>query len=303
LASRFHLLQFIAGLVLSVASITQVAAALAAGDTIITDTTLTADITNCMGEGLIIGADNITLDGAGHSIVGAEPMAVHHGVYLNNRTGVTIQNCIIEGFFEGIYLHSGSSNNIIQNNSLRNNTSSGIGLTSNSSYNQIFENDLSNNGNSGIHISANCVDNLVLSNRIAGNTVRGIFLMTSSDDNLVTNNTIANSQRGIQISDSSGNIFTDNVIYYNFNHGVWISSGSDNYFSNNYFITNGAHAHDAASNEWGMNQVGNYWDDFSENPGHPSEYSIDADSVDHWPVETLPPHLAPSASSESVAIH
>ena len=40
------------------------------GDTITQDTVLTNDIVNCSGYGLIIGADNITLDCNGHLIEG-----------------------------------------------------------------------------------------------------------------------------------------------------------------------------------------------------------------------------------------
>ena len=40
------------------------------GDTITTDTTLDSDLVNCPNNGIIIGADNITLDLNGHTIDG-----------------------------------------------------------------------------------------------------------------------------------------------------------------------------------------------------------------------------------------
>ena len=40
------------------------------GDTITTDTTLDSDLANCPNNGIVIGADNITLDLNGHTIDG-----------------------------------------------------------------------------------------------------------------------------------------------------------------------------------------------------------------------------------------
>lgn len=40
------------------------------GDTITTDTKLANDLTNCPADGIVIGADNITLDLNGHTIDG-----------------------------------------------------------------------------------------------------------------------------------------------------------------------------------------------------------------------------------------
>lgn len=63
------------------------AAPLACGDTITTDTTLTADLLACPGDGLIIGADNITLDCDGHKVTGTASGVV--GIEVNFRSGVT----------------------------------------------------------------------------------------------------------------------------------------------------------------------------------------------------------------------
>ena len=46
------------------------AAPLACGDTITVDTRLEADLINCPGDGLVIGADDVTLDLNGHLIDG-----------------------------------------------------------------------------------------------------------------------------------------------------------------------------------------------------------------------------------------
>jgi hypothetical protein len=48
------------------------ASPVACGDTITHDTTLHNDLTNCTTDGLVIGADNITLDLNGHTIDGVQ---------------------------------------------------------------------------------------------------------------------------------------------------------------------------------------------------------------------------------------
>jgi parallel beta-helix repeat protein len=98
------------------------------GDTITTDTTLTADIGPCSGDGLIIGANGITLDCAGHNITGTGiyivwlPMMNSYwhfpsgdGIRLNGTTQATIKNCRVYGFSDGIRLISSSDNDITGN--------------------------------------------------------------------------------------------------------------------------------------------------------------------------------------------
>src|ERR1035438_5969726 len=85
-------LLWVAGLVLWGAR----AAAVEPGDTITTDTTLTADLVDhaFTGTVLTIGADNITLDGGGHVIDAPSAGAV---IFCGNHTGVTIKNVSASG--------------------------------------------------------------------------------------------------------------------------------------------------------------------------------------------------------------
>src|SRR5688572_13807111 len=52
-----------------------VASELSCGDTITADTTLTGDLVDCPSNGIVIGADDITLDLNGHTVAGnGEPV-------------------------------------------------------------------------------------------------------------------------------------------------------------------------------------------------------------------------------------
>ena len=78
-------------------------AAPAWAQTIITaDTTLPADLF----DSVVIAADDVTLDCAGNSIIGFPAGA---GITVQSRSGVTIRNCTVTGFLNGIAASAGAS--------------------------------------------------------------------------------------------------------------------------------------------------------------------------------------------------
>jgi len=79
--------------------------------------------------------DYIVIDGAGYTLQGTGT-ALSKGIDISERSNITIKNIEIKTFYYGIYL-SGSSNNIIQGNTLTNN-SNGIWLHASSKYNSIY---------------------------------------------------------------------------------------------------------------------------------------------------------------------
>jgi hypothetical protein len=73
------------------------------GDVITQDTTLDSDLNDCPGDGIVIGADSITLNLAGHVIDG-----VGSGRGVDNEAGhdgVTVQNGWIEDFNAPVYFN------------------------------------------------------------------------------------------------------------------------------------------------------------------------------------------------------
>jgi Right handed beta helix region len=67
------------------------------GDTITQDTTLDSDLIDCPGDGLLIGADNVTLDLNGHTIDGADTLG-SRGVTSEGFSGITLENGVIREF-------------------------------------------------------------------------------------------------------------------------------------------------------------------------------------------------------------
>ena len=85
---------------------------LACGATITQSTVLQADIGPCTNNGIVIGADSITLDLNGHRIFGRAVSGDRAGVYLLHRSGVVVQNGEITHFDIGVAVEGGSRNTV-----------------------------------------------------------------------------------------------------------------------------------------------------------------------------------------------
>ena len=158
---------------------------LGCGSTITQDTTLTANIGPCNQGGLIIGADNITLNLNGKTIQGKPRVGDGFGILAAGRTGVTIRNGVVRDFDVGVVLRGGGGNTVTQITARDNiGTLSGVnsksgrgeGITINgSSDNEIVGNTVQHNGPfAGITLLA-ALDGSTISanNLIQGNTVVG----------------------------------------------------------------------------------------------------------------------------------
>jgi parallel beta-helix repeat protein len=213
------------------------------GATISADTTLGNDLTNCPGDGIVIGADNITLDLNGHTIDGdAIPGADdddagirnlgHHGVTIERGTVREFVHAVVldgasgnlvrrltavanGGVDDGraILLRNGSDHNVIEDNDASRNGRSSIALLD-SDANLIRHNTMSGNGVAGFG-GFNAHHNRVESNLVANNGDNGLF-WTESDDNQIDANSVSgNPESGILLDASSRNTVTRNHVFGN----------------------------------------------------------------------------------------
>ena len=98
--------------VLGVLAIAPTGALATEGDlNLFVDTTLSEDHNGS----IFIKADNVTLDCAGHRVSGdgLDPSA--SGIVLQSRTGVTVQNCVVDGFNSGFVVDFSSDNSLVDN--------------------------------------------------------------------------------------------------------------------------------------------------------------------------------------------
>jgi hypothetical protein len=98
------------------------------GDVVTQDTRLDSDVvcTQIESNGVVIGADGVTLDLGGHSIIGpgASEEDTSNGIISNApRTGVVVKNGSVVGFSQGIALRftpgSAASNSVFRGLLLR----------------------------------------------------------------------------------------------------------------------------------------------------------------------------------------
>ncbi len=209
---------------------------------ILTDTTL---IQNHNGE-IDIGADNVILDCAGHSVTGKGSGT---GINVDGRTGVTVRRCHVSGFELGVVLSSSSSNiidgNWVQENGLPGGLSIGILLTG-SPDNKISNNAVTGNGADGIAIGSSSDGNTISDNNVTGNGIHGISLQNADNNTLIGNESRDNEAVGIWVAKSLGNTVTENSATGNGQFGIDDSStggtgdaGTDNNYTNNTCSGNG----------------------------------------------------------------
>lgn len=179
----------------------------ACGLHVTTDYTLTQDIGPCPNGGLVVDADNITVDLNDFRIFGTPKHNDGVGVDITGHTGVTVQHGTISDFDAGIAITGGSAN-IVQGVTATHNVGSGNGDFGDgislfaTNGNIIRNNTVTFNGPfDGIGmIGGTTFNNTVQANLVTDNNTRrgaggpyeddGIRLEPNTHDNLITQNTV-----------------------------------------------------------------------------------------------------------------
>jgi len=228
------------------------AAVLACGATVSANTVLDADVGPCSNNGLVVTADNVTLDLNGHRVFGRAGSGDGVGILLVGRTGVTVQNGSVRDFDGGVVIDQGRANTVRHVDAFDNITTgvganfraghgNGIGIVS-SKDNLIFGNNTVNNGpraGIGLYSARDPFDalgtRLISSgNRVDSNSVVGNISSTTA--NLVDTDNI-----GIRIEPlTSRNFFLNNRVVGNGLDGITLFAGaSENVVRGNVVDRNG----------------------------------------------------------------
>ena len=158
------------------------------GQVITGSVTLTQDISSCEGNGIIIGADYVVLDGGGHTISG---VGQGSGVTSTDRQHVIIRNCLISGFQHGV--HFASKDGVPP----KNNAMDGYRSQQN-----VIEKSTFAGNQHGITLNRShhtrITGNRILDNTDSGITLRGseTYSDTSSSHTTIRKNLIAGNRRG-----------------------------------------------------------------------------------------------------------
>jgi parallel beta-helix repeat protein len=227
------------------------------GQTITAATVLTHDLGPCVGDGIIVGANNVTLDLGGHRVFGFPDPGdgKEAGIRLPNRTGVTVSNGTVSDFDAGVAVYGGRANTVT-NMTVRDNVGpdtvfgaelgDGIFLFD-SAANRIIGNTVTGNG---IFDGIGVWGPASRRNRIEGNTVTGSIgpsdrgpaghgiIVNGADQNsgsiigtVVSNNTVrGNGSGGIANINNVGasilnNLVEDNGFTNQAGNGIGVQMG------------------------------------------------------------------------------
>jgi parallel beta-helix repeat protein len=186
------------------------------GDVITHSVKLKNDLVDCPGNGLVIGADHIKVDLAGHTIDGVNNPAADGIANTGGFDNVVIRHGTIQQFRQGVHLVNATRNKLdllaVQQ------TFRGIELGA-SDHTTIAHNRVSANFD-GIHLVGSEL-NRISHNRVFGNTASAIVLITGSDSNKVDHNvTRDNASWGITSDFSASNVYDHNRVFRNHIAGI-----------------------------------------------------------------------------------
>ena len=205
------------------------------GDVVTESVVLTHDLIDCAGDGLVVGANGITINLAGHIIDGDGAGA---GVRVPPGFGdVTITEGSITEFAEGVTLDSTTGNTVSRINVAA--TNRGINLANASA--SLIEKNAVTTSVDGIRVNGHGSDtNVVRQNVVQGN-VFGITVSDGADENLVDQNEVSGGNFGIAVfSGAQEAEVTRNDVFGNAVSGIQVqSSSNDAVISQNMVHDNG----------------------------------------------------------------
>jgi parallel beta-helix repeat protein len=219
------------------------------GDTITADTRLANDLVDCPGIGIVIGADDITLDLAGHTIDG-DGLADFEGVSNVGHDGVAIEGGSIRDFVEGVAVLFAADSSVrdLSLSRLRHvgvfvSDSTNIRVAKTSSVDVAFSGifvtrsrdiDVEHNvvRESGGGIAARLSDGLrITHNTASDNENEGILLFDDSANADVENNSAFGNAAGIVVA-ADRTVLSHNRVFAN-GDNIVLDGGSDNVVSAN----------------------------------------------------------------------
>jgi nitrous oxidase accessory protein NosD len=207
------------------------------GSLIVDDTRLTADLLDCRGTGLVIGADGVVLDLAGHTLSGSRAglgIDIAHGV-----DGVQLLNGNVEGFSVGIHLRQ-ASGTVIRGIASTRATVAAIRLSD--SHHVLIANSWASAPN-GTGIVIRDSDASIVRRTTVYSSVRGILVTGDSDENHVVRNHVIGNRTGIAVvTGPDRTLIAANRVTHNTVAGIVVAHATRTVRRDNTLALNGAEA-------------------------------------------------------------
>jgi parallel beta-helix repeat protein len=201
------------------------------GETITADTTLGSDLLNCPNNGIVIGADDITLNLNGHMVDGDASPAVDcdprkaicdAGVVNDGHDGVTVMRGFVREFAVGVLFGTTTPGRARHNRvlgvSASRNQFLGLGI-----FSQVRSLVRNSSGNGSLDRNGN-----------------GLALGDSHHVRIVNNSFRHNAHNGINTGESGRNLIKGNVFSRNGDEGILVEGGARFRMTRNRFARNGS---------------------------------------------------------------
>jgi len=209
-------------LALAAPAVAQAGAGPACGATITSDTRLRADLVDCPGDGLVIGADNVTLDLGRRTVDG---VGAGVGIKVAGHRGVRIRGGSVREFAVGVGLDAADGARVSALN-VTGIAGRGIDLANGSDGND-FTGVSSSANRTGFAVTASTGNRLRLSN-LSDNAVTGVLVFGSSKTKVQGNRVVNNAGNGIAfVEGSTGNEASANIVQGSVT-SLWIDTSDRN---------------------------------------------------------------------------
>jgi len=193
------------------------------GDTITASITMTTNLSNCVGNGLNVVADDIIVNCDNYNLTG-DAAGLDYGINLTGRTNVTIIDCNISDFYRAV-LFSNANYSFLQNSTLNSSGNQNIWMEAVSNYNT-FDNNIFLEGASTIFYIENSSYNNITNNQMTNADPSFIATSVGAHNNYIYNNNMAVGI--ISLSGLGNNTIYQNNISFGTSYGV-VTASTSNY--------------------------------------------------------------------------
>ncbi|MDZ5622522.1 right-handed parallel beta-helix repeat-containing protein [Nocardioides sp. HM23] len=191
------------------------------------------NLADCLAHGLIVGADNITIDLNGKTIDGK---SIGAAILNNGYDSVTIKNGRLTDFDYGVMLNNGAELNIVEGITADLNQDAAISLGHGT-----FPEDPNLAPAEPVPGFRSGVDNNILRSNTLVSNKRGVWLLNGAKDNVVRGNLIGStSDEAVWIERAESNLVEGNDIQSASKGGVLLEGATDNTILENSIVGAGS---------------------------------------------------------------